>query len=411
MATLETYPDIVIQEIAMRLDYNTMRTMKLVHSRFHTALSDPLMWIHLCEKDKRTLPSYDFRKSLAEKAREDKNFTGQLDFEHIWAKDPFRQNHAPPLLPSIAEMETSYRWRINPLSDTSIIMEEPPVGCAPHPAVKRCFSTREAWCIRPVTINLVKEGVPEWLLDHVRPRIIITELIALHTQYSNNYHMHTCLLRDGEQVDEFVPQARNREVKRERRADGLNVGQQAPLADWEQVDIVFEDYPVGMRRIEMKIYHSGTTFANLRIRLEMPNILSRWLGANEFPDVTYRDCCGIRVLRTEYDRYISVDGETLFQSDRPYHWIIEDHDGKVSLQTEEAPVRFLRCDHELVSIGHECTDTAMWRLVENADGSWALKTDNNWYLTSFDRSVSTMPHNLLAEHFWIDRCEEKEEES
>ncbi|GMT12172.1 hypothetical protein PFISCL1PPCAC_3469, partial [Pristionchus fissidentatus] len=89
MTTLDTYPDIMIQDIAKRLDYNEIRAMKLVHTRFHSALSDPLIWIQLCERDNRILPSYAFRKSLAEQIQKDENRSAQL-FERIWAKDPFR---------------------------------------------------------------------------------------------------------------------------------------------------------------------------------------------------------------------------------------------------------------------------------------------------------------------------------
>ncbi|GMT34595.1 hypothetical protein PFISCL1PPCAC_25892, partial [Pristionchus fissidentatus] len=179
------YPDVVIQEIAKRLDYSTMQAMKLVNKRFLSAVSDPLLWMDLCERDHRTLPTREFRKGLADHALSDESCKGKLDFERIWVKDPFRSNLAPPILSTLEEMQRKYGWKFEPDGEysrphplSSVIVEEPPVGAEPHPEITRCFATSFWIGLRELTIDLVKEGVPEWLLDHIRPRIIVSELVA-----------------------------------------------------------------------------------------------------------------------------------------------------------------------------------------------------------------------------------------
>ncbi|GMT02119.1 hypothetical protein PENTCL1PPCAC_24293, partial [Pristionchus entomophagus] len=90
MGSIDGYPDVVIQEIAKRLDYKTIQSMKLTNRRLHAALSDPLLWIDLCERDNSVLPSRTFRNSLAEHARISEDVVGQLNFERIWVRNPFR---------------------------------------------------------------------------------------------------------------------------------------------------------------------------------------------------------------------------------------------------------------------------------------------------------------------------------
>ncbi|GMT34593.1 hypothetical protein PFISCL1PPCAC_25890, partial [Pristionchus fissidentatus] len=70
-----------IQEIAKRLDYNSLKALKQANRRIHSALSDPLLWMDLCEMDHRTIPSREFRRSLAEQAVTDESCVGKLDFE------------------------------------------------------------------------------------------------------------------------------------------------------------------------------------------------------------------------------------------------------------------------------------------------------------------------------------------
>ncbi|GMT34596.1 hypothetical protein PFISCL1PPCAC_25893, partial [Pristionchus fissidentatus] len=285
-ATGNAYPDVVVQEVAKRVDYSTIKKMKLVNRSFRTALADPLLWINLCERDQRTLPSREFRKSLAQHALNDESCIGKLDFERIWVLDPFRSNLVPPMLPTLEEMKWEYGWRFSepPMGkqDLSMIVEEIPVG--EHPEISRCIATSYTWGQRTLTIDLVDEGVPEWMLDHVRPRIVISELVRPHPDSSATYRMHAILLREGEQ---FHPCGYG---PSQLQLTGIN-WRNGSSAQWVRVGVTFEDYPMGIRKIAVRSEgmdtqyqrdrNYGAKYANLQIRVEAPEKF-RWLGEDDF---------------------------------------------------------------------------------------------------------------------------------
>ncbi|GMT03616.1 hypothetical protein PENTCL1PPCAC_25790 [Pristionchus entomophagus] len=273
------------------MDYITIRSMKLTNRRLNAALSDPLLWIELCERDKCVLPSREFRKNLADNAQnsEDENIVGQLDFEQIWVKNPFRSNLVPPTLRTLAEMEKEYGWKFSTsgqsIDRSSMKVEEPPAGCEPHPDFERCFSTSYTWGQKLITINLVKEGVPEWILDRIRPRIVVSECVAPRFDCASEYHMHAQLLRENELFDTRARLPRFRVEKKE-------WPQWTNPAEWERVEIIFDDYPMGMREIgvlsqgkdqQFWAGNYGSKFANLQIRIEMPDE-ARWLTEADLPD-------------------------------------------------------------------------------------------------------------------------------
>ncbi|GMR34139.1 hypothetical protein PMAYCL1PPCAC_04334 [Pristionchus mayeri] len=297
MALIEDYPDVVIHEVAKQLDYSTIRAMKLVSRRLHSALSDPLLWIDLCERDDRPLPSRAFRKSLADQAREDQNekMVGQLDFERVWVKNPFRANlMRSPILPQMAEMGREYGWKFSDEPYASMKVEEPPQGTVPHPDIVRCFATSHQWGQRCATVHLTKEGLPEWLLDHVRPRIVVSELVAPRFDCASEYHLHAQLLRAGEPFDTRAKTGNRVRVVEKEWPQWTNP------AHWERVETIFEDYPAGMRTLtvisrgkdrQFWAGNYGAKFANLQVRIEMPDE-ARWLAESDFPEVT-----------TEYDDF------------------------------------------------------------------------------------------------------------
>ncbi|KAF8381714.1 hypothetical protein PRIPAC_70856 [Pristionchus pacificus] len=290
MASIDAYPVVVIHEIAKRLDYATIKAMRLTNHHIYNALSDSLLWIDLCERDKAVLPSIAFRRSLAEHAEEDESRVGQLDFERIWVKNPFRPNLVPPMLSTMEAMDREYGWKF--ASDrhqndrSGMVVEEPPAGCEPHPDIVRCFATSYVWGKRLVTINLKKEGVPDWILDRLRPRIIISELVAPRFDCSSIYQMHAQLLKEGEMFDTRATHPRRSAVEK------MEWPQWTTPTQWSRVEIVFVDYPVGMREIAVMSQgkdqqfwagNYGSKFANLEIRIEMPDEM-RWLSDDDFPD-------------------------------------------------------------------------------------------------------------------------------
>ncbi|KAF8368373.1 hypothetical protein PRIPAC_86202 [Pristionchus pacificus] len=274
MASINDYPAIIVQEIAKRLDYRSIQAMKLCNRHIYNALTDSLLWIELCERDKRALPSIEFRKSLAESADNNEACVGQLDFERIWVKNPFRSNLAPPMLESLADMQTQYGWTFNRSEDAEMmVVEEPPAGTEPHPEVTRCIATSCWEGKRIVKIDLVKEGIPEWILDHIRPRIIVGEMVAPRWDCGSTYTMRTKLLRPDEEFGRIYEDDR---IMNTTKA----WNQWTSPCRWEKVEMTFEDYPMGIRHIEV---HScgedrqnwagnyGAKFANLEIRIEMPD--------------------------------------------------------------------------------------------------------------------------------------------
>ncbi|GMT16026.1 hypothetical protein PFISCL1PPCAC_7323, partial [Pristionchus fissidentatus] len=444
------YPDVVIQEIAKRLDYSAINTMKLVHSRFNCALSDPLIWIQLCERDNRTLPSYEFRKGLAEHLQKDEHCLAQIDFEKIWARDPFRSNlvHADSIIMKEEVVEETSRlddpsrdpfnkspeqpYLISSISEV-LRFEEPPIGCVTHPEVKNCKSTRKWMHIdRQLGIDLLKEGVPEWILDHVRPRIIISQFIALHRHRDPIVEMRARLIVEGELPTDEVPL-----VRRNRRvawmADPLDLNGPIPLTQWRQVENVFEDYPMGVRQIGINATYSGAGFTNVQVRVELPEEF-RWLTRNEFPDA-YTDCCGIRLLRVK-NRFISADGwfterksftrvlqnwwrsaklRMLFRFSNAryfknarrtaFQWIVEDHNGLVAVRTLREPALYLSHKDGEVSHVDKCTTNELWMLIHSDRVQWTIRTKDYRYLSYYDREFKLSTGKLrYFDCVSIERC-------
>ncbi|GMT34533.1 hypothetical protein PFISCL1PPCAC_25830, partial [Pristionchus fissidentatus] len=246
----------------------------------------------LCERDHRTIPSLNFRKSLAEHANTHENCVGKLDFERIWVKNPFRSNLAPPILNTIGEMYRKNGWKFTDRSlYNSMLIEEPPEGCEQHPNITRCLATSHIYTTRLATIDFIKEGVPVWILDHIRPRIVIREFVVPRSGYAARYRMRVIANLPKEMnshvrdADDHVDSCDFPSVWREEEREWPHWTHESK---WEQVEICLEDYPAGIRTISVTSggkdtqstdyaeEYNGVKIANLEIHLEMPNVV-RWL--------------------------------------------------------------------------------------------------------------------------------------
>ncbi|GMT03839.1 hypothetical protein PENTCL1PPCAC_26013, partial [Pristionchus entomophagus] len=166
----------------------------------------------------------------------------------------------------------------------SVRTEEPLlVGCKSHPDFDRCFSTSYSWGQKLTSIDLVEEGVPEWILDRIRARIVVSEWVAPRFDCASKYQMYAQLMREGEKFGRTPRLPHYKVVKKE-------WPQPTNPAEWERVEMVFDEYPMGMREIgvlsqEKGEHHTyrGSNFANLQIRIEMPDKF-RWLSEADIPD-------------------------------------------------------------------------------------------------------------------------------
>ncbi|KHJ85179.1 hypothetical protein OESDEN_15099, partial [Oesophagostomum dentatum] len=88
-----------------------------------------------------------------------------------------------------------------------IIIEHPPVYCE-QTEVTVCFATSYFWCSRYFEIDFEKFGVQNWVMDFIRPKIIIRERCACGEDCGAVYELRAQLLKDDEESDKDTVSSR-----------------------------------------------------------------------------------------------------------------------------------------------------------------------------------------------------------
>ncbi|KHJ76572.1 F-box associated region, partial [Oesophagostomum dentatum] len=130
-----------------------------------------------------------------------------------------------------------------------IIIEHPPVYCE-QTEVPVCFATSYFWCSRYFEIDLEKFGVQNWVMDFIRPEIIVRERCACREDCGAVYELRAQLLEDDEEFDKNAVSSRA-----ERTWDQWEGGK-----SWDTVELVLKDYPSGMRKLGVLSRGKDTQF-------------------------------------------------------------------------------------------------------------------------------------------------------
>ncbi|GMT15838.1 hypothetical protein PFISCL1PPCAC_7135, partial [Pristionchus fissidentatus] len=181
---MEFLPISCLQEIASHLDHNSIRNLKM---------------IAIC-----------------------------MDYERIWVNDPFRVINEKE---RSVEDDNSHPDKF----DYGISMECPPANCVQSPVLTSCYSVwGEYHGERNNVFILPDYGIPDWIMDSIRPRIVVSQWTTPTTGKECWLRMYVKLRSDPTgngfelgTIEQFVAFQR--------------------LTEWSKVEIVLENYPRGMR--------------------------------------------------------------------------------------------------------------------------------------------------------------------
>ncbi|PAV80663.1 hypothetical protein WR25_03299 [Diploscapter pachys] len=171
-------------------------------------------------------------------------------------------------------------------------IEIPPVFCDYSEETEVVFATSFGWCSRYIEIDLEKWGIDGWVLDYVRPQIVVTELCNCRQDCGAEYELYAMLMMNGESFDSNIvlPRTGKFDKRWEQWAGGK---------EWTKAEVKIEEYPIGMRKIgiytrgkdtQFWAGHYGPKFTKPEISILLPNAIS-FHGECDFPDPDkkYRD--------------------------------------------------------------------------------------------------------------------------
>ncbi|CAJ0932673.1 unnamed protein product, partial [Mesorhabditis belari] len=136
--------------------------LEKVCKRFHQLISlNNLFWKDLCARDGVEIPP----NHITDSPNEQKQTFNYRYLYHFASK-----GHVNPYGPNIiADLP------INAKQAEECTLEEPPIGYDLKKGPAKCLATSNSWGWRLIMVNLEKCGIEPWILDDVRPTIIVTE--------------------------------------------------------------------------------------------------------------------------------------------------------------------------------------------------------------------------------------------
>ncbi|KAK6753220.1 hypothetical protein RB195_012673 [Necator americanus] len=280
-------------EILKRCDKNSLLRCEQACRLFHNILKTSQFWIEKCEYDGVAIPPLNWRKFLRQDLdvshdSEGSSMQRELNYKRIFCCRPYNRNLAMQLsntstLNSLKKKGMVFRSR-----GDGIRIEHPPVYCEPS-EVPVCFATSYDWCSRYFEINFEKSGVEGWVMDLIRPEIVVRERCACREDCGAEYELRAQLLKDDEQFDENVILPRFLVATR-------SWNQWEGGKSWDTVEHIFKDYPSGMRKLgvmsrgkdtQFWAGHYGSKFGATEVLIRFPEV-PRLVSIEEFPDVEKR---------------------------------------------------------------------------------------------------------------------------
>ncbi|CAA85486.1 F-box domain-containing protein [Caenorhabditis elegans] len=293
----ETVPNECFSPIFRRLDKKSLLNCQLACHRFNDLISSDSFWIEYARilNISNVLPSLEWRRAATQK-----KFVGNEDNEIDTSSFNFNikkivlsgRGYSPITPLFISHFENA---RDNTISGTlrsddfsirangsGIHMErDGGNGCEPHPDVSKCFVFSFTESSISVFIDLVNSGIDPWILDHVRPRIRITQKVnhrndcaaRLSFAAQLNYHETQWIERFG-----HVQTMSNTDHKRYKSVN--KEWAQWTGQPWEDWTIEFDDYPSGIRHLtilnegeDRQFWRGfyGPKVANIQVEVILPD--------------------------------------------------------------------------------------------------------------------------------------------
>ncbi|KHJ93827.1 F-box domain protein [Oesophagostomum dentatum] len=244
-------------EVLKRCDKASLIRAEQACRLFRKILKTSQFWIEKCEYDGVALPSLNWRKFIRQEADSVQDSDGpsvpyEFDYKRICFCRPFNRNLAIPLTNTSTINNLKKKGMVFRGGGDGIIIEHPPVYCE-QTEVPVCFATSYLWCSRYFEIDLEKVGVQDWVMDFIRPEIIVRERCACREDCGAVYELRAQLLKDDEQFDENVILPRF--LVAERTWNQWEGGK-----SWDTVEHVLKDYPSGMRKLGVMSRGKDTLF-------------------------------------------------------------------------------------------------------------------------------------------------------
>ncbi|CAJ0949506.1 unnamed protein product, partial [Mesorhabditis belari] len=150
------------KEVFKRCHSVDLLNLEKVCKRFHQLISlNNLFWKDLCARDGIEIPP----DHITDSPNEQKQTFNYRYLYHFASK-----GHVNPYGPNIiADLP------INAKQAEECTLEEPPIGYDLKKGPAKCLATSNSWGWRLIMVNLEKCGIEPWILDDVRPTIIVTE--------------------------------------------------------------------------------------------------------------------------------------------------------------------------------------------------------------------------------------------
>ncbi|XP_066560065.1 F-box only protein 2 isoform X2 [Amia ocellicauda] len=204
---------------------NLLQDCQRVCKALHAVIGTHSFWIFKCEEE-RLIPRFS-----------GKYLPLNFNWKRFCMKEPFNRN----LIRNPCGAEGLRHWHVIKGGDgwsVKTISEEDLTG------IKSTFVSSFYWSEKSQTIDLIKEGFWDSILDKYQPEIVINDWFSAYKQWGGTYWMLIQLL--GKNKHRVI-----KEYKTDIRV--METGQ--PLQQWDQVTHVFRDYGPGVRYI--KLIHNG----------------------------------------------------------------------------------------------------------------------------------------------------------
>ncbi|EFP09337.1 hypothetical protein CRE_25441 [Caenorhabditis remanei] len=153
-------------------------------------------------------------------------------------------------------------------------------GCKSHPDVSNCFAFSFTAGTISIFIDLIHSGIDAWVLDHVRPKIRISQKVN---------HRHDCSARlsfaaqlnynETQWIQEIGMRQTTENINQKRFKSIHRTWEQWTEKNWEDFVIEFDDYPSGMRHLTVLNEGQdgmfwagffGPKIANIQVQVIMP---------------------------------------------------------------------------------------------------------------------------------------------
>ncbi|CAJ0575197.1 unnamed protein product, partial [Mesorhabditis spiculigera] len=285
----EPKPDFAWFEIFLRCDYEELKNMSEVCRQFYHIL-DAEFWRSRCLMDGIDLPP----QHVIEFAQKNDKYVDYLYLYHYAHKNnvnPYGENllrDAPVNKTTAANFAGASDWMV--YESRGCHYEEPPEGYNATPEMpESCLATSFRWGHRQLMVDLTRCGVEPWILDYLRPKIVVEERHAPRHDCGAIYKLKIAMRKE----DEGMPRVEGDLAPSEKRGIVLTKQyEQWANQPWTTETLVFEKYPAGMRKAtvvscakdtQFWAGNFGMKFTGTKLRLAFPDDL-HWYALDEIVD-------------------------------------------------------------------------------------------------------------------------------